>query len=227
MLRRALIPLILLVLSGVAAEAQEILTAERFLASVADTYGTIRDYQAHIAISSSTATMEGTIIHKAPNLIRIDFSSPEEQVIAYNGDTLTVYLPEYRAVLSQSISSGGSRSGATLASKQGLSILRRNYTVAYTVGPDPVPLADGSQEQVVKLSCTSRSSSEGFRTLTLSVDPKSLLIRRIEGTTIADETLVFDFTKIVLNQGIPEAKFAYDSPASANMYNNFLFKDTD
>jgi hypothetical protein len=47
------------------------------------------------------------------------------------------------------------------------------------------------------------------------------------GRTIADESLAFDFTEIKLDQGIPEARFAYDSPASANLYNNFLFKDTD
>ncbi len=224
---RAFIPFLLALSLAAHSSAQEILTAENFLASVADVYGPIKDYSADIVITSGESVMDGALIHKSPNLLRIDFVSPKDQVISYNGDTLTVYLPDYRAVLTQSVSSTGSRTGASLASKQGLSLLRKNYTVAYTVGPDPVPLDEGSAESVVKLSLVSRSASEGFSSLALSVTPGTLLIRRIEGTTIAGETVTFDFTNIVLNQGIPEARFVYDSPASANMYNNFLFKDND
>lgn len=209
------------------AGAQEILTADKFLESVGQKYAAIKDYQAKVSIVSGKASMKGVLIHKAPNLLRIDFSQPEEQAIVFNGDTLTVYLPEYRAVLSQGVQSGGSSSGAALASAKGLSMLRRNYVAAYAVGPAPVPLAEGSTEMVVKLLLSRRSLSEGFRELTLSVSPDTLLIRRIEGRTIADDSVVIDFSDIVLDQGIPEARFAYDAPASANLYNNFLFKDTN
>jgi outer membrane lipoprotein-sorting protein len=95
------------------------------------------------------------------------------------------------------------------------------------IGPGPVPLDEGSAESVVKLILTRRSVSEGFRELKLSVAPGTLLVRRIEGRTIADEQVTLNFTDIVLDQGIPEARFVYDSPASANRYNNFLFKETD
>jgi outer membrane lipoprotein-sorting protein len=77
------------------------------------------------------------------------------------------------------------------------------------------------------LRLTRRSISEGFREIILSIDPGSRLIRRIEGRTIADSLVRFDFSQIQTNQGIPEGRFLYDSPASANLYNNFLFRDTD
>ncbi|GAB1482383.1 outer-membrane lipoprotein carrier protein LolA [Treponema sp.] len=206
---------------------QDILTADRFLASVGDRYALIKDYQAKIVIRSANTEMRGSLIHKNPNLLRIDFSQPEEQVIVFNGDTLTVYLPEYRAVLSQTVVSDKKASGANLATAQGLAILRRAYAAAYLSGPDPVALDANGPDLVVKLALTRRNLSEGFRELTLSVSPETLLIRRIEGRTIADESLRFDFTEIKVDQGIPEARFAYDSPASANLYNNFLFKETD
>jgi outer membrane lipoprotein-sorting protein len=207
--------------------AQEILTADRFLANVGERYGKITDYQAKIVITTAKAVMKGTIMFKTPQLMRLDFSQPEEQVISFNGDTLTVYLPEYRAVLSQNVTVGSKTGGATLASPQGLTILRRNYMGAYSKGPDPVPLDPGSAEKVIKLSLSRQSLSEGFRELQLSISGDSLLIRRIDGRTIADETVRFDFTDIVVNQGLPDARFVYDSPASANLYNNFLFKDSD
>ena len=222
------IALVALLLSGaLSVQAQDILTADSYLAQAGDRYAAIQDYQAKIGIRSAAVEMKGTIIHKNPKLLRIDFSQPEEQVIAFNGDVLTVYLPEYRAVLSQSVATDSEASAASLASAQGLSMLRRNYAAAFTSGPDPVPLEQGSSELVVQLTLTRRSLSEGFREIKLSVSPATKLIRRIEGRTIADDFVQFDFTDIKLDQGIPEARFAYDSPASANLYNNFLFKDTD
>ncbi|AEJ18624.1 LolA family protein [Gracilinema caldarium] len=206
---------------------QEILTAEKYLAQVAETYSGIKDYSAKITVSTGKTDMYGTIIYKNPNLVRIDFTKPEEQVIAYNGETLTVYLPEYRAVLSQTTSASGGTSGAGLASAQGLGLLRRNYNSAYTTSPDPVPLDQGSLELVIKLTLTRRTVSEGFRELKISIHPETKLIRRIEGVTLAGETIIFNFTDIKLNQGIGESRFAYDSPASANVYNNFLFKESE
>jgi outer membrane lipoprotein-sorting protein len=80
---------------------------------------------------------------------------------------------------------------------------------------------------VVRLRLTRRSVSEGFREIILSIDPNTRLIRRMEGRTIADGEVRFDFTNVRINQGIPEQRFIYDSPPSANMYHNFLFRDTD
>jgi outer membrane lipoprotein-sorting protein len=221
--------LFLFLLIGPKLAAQEIVTAERFLESVSERYGGIRDYEARIAIRSGNTNMYGMVSHLAPSFLRIDFTTPAEQVIVFDGELLTVYLPEYRAVLNQVVSTGRrpGASGASLASAQGLILLRRNYVSAFVTGPEPVPLEEGSDEMVVKLRLTRRSISEGFREIILSVDPAARLIRRIEGRTIADGLVRFDFSQIQINQGIPEGRFLYDSPASANLYNNFLFRDTD
>jgi outer membrane lipoprotein-sorting protein len=209
--------------------SQEIITAERYLEMVSERYGIVRDYEANIVIHSGSSEMLGTVSHLGPNFLRIDFTRPSEQVIVSNGEQLTVYLPEYRAVLNQNITQGrrSASSGASLASAQGLTLLRRNYVPSFITGPDPVPLDSGSQESVVKLRLTRRSVSEGFREIILHINPDTMLIRRIEGRTIADGLVQFDFTNIKINQGIPEQRFIYDSPASANVYNNFLFRDTD
>jgi outer membrane lipoprotein-sorting protein len=206
---------------------QEIVTAERFLERVSDKYATFNDYEARIVIRSGNVEMFGNLSHKRPDLLRIDFSTPAEQVIVFNGEMLTVYLPEYRAILNQSVSSGNRSSGANLATAQGLTLLRRNYAAAFITGPDPVPLDDNSREKVVKLRLTRRYGSEGFREIVLSVDPVNLFIRRMQATTIAEGNIQFDFSNIKTNQSIPDQRFIYDSPASANLYNNFLFRNTE
>jgi len=208
--------------------SQEIITAERYLEMVSERYGGVRDYEAHIAIRSGTSDMQGNVSYLTPNFLRIDFTRPAEQVIVFNGELLTVYLPEYRAVLNQSITpSRRPSSGAGLATAQGLALLRRNYIPTFVTGPEPVPLDANSQEQVVKLRLSRRTISEGYRELILNINPETRLIRRIEGRTIADVNVQFDFTNIKTNQGIPELRFIYDSPASAYVYNNFLFRDAD
>ncbi|WP_461246647.1 LolA family protein [Treponema sp. R6D11] len=228
MLKRWLSLLLLLGLSISALFGQEIITAEKYLEMVSETYGSIRDYEAHIVIRTGNTEMIGNLSHLSPSFLRIDFSKPAEQAIVFNGELLTIYLPEFKAVLSQNVNqTRRGTSGAGFATAQGLNMLRRNYVPSFVTGPNPEPLENNSRERVVKLRLTRRSISEGFREIILSINPDSRLIRRIEGKTIAEGDLRFDFTSIKVNQGIPELRFLYDSPASANMYNNFLFRDTD
>jgi len=214
----------LLVLNFSLLFGQEIITAERYLEIVSEHYGTIRDYEASIVIRSGNSDMTGTISHLSPSFLRIDFTRPSDQVIVFNGELLTIYLPEYRAVLNQSVNQ---TRGPSIATAQGLRLLRNNYVPSYETGPNPVPLDANSRENVIKLRLTRRSLSEGFREIILSINPDTRLIRRIEGRTIADGDVRFDFTNTRVNLGIPEQRFIYDAPATANLYNNFLFRDTD
>jgi outer membrane lipoprotein-sorting protein len=206
------------------AAADDILTADQFFSQVSDHYVQISDYEAKIAITAGkNAPMTGTIIYKTPSLLRIDFISPPDQVIAFDGETLQVYIPSLRAILSQTTTGKSGAGGASLASKEGLAMMRRSYSVAYETGPAAVPLDQGSTEMVVRLNLSRKSVSEGFRTLKLSIAADTKLIRRIEGWTLSGDYFVFDFTGIKLNQKLADTRFIYDSPASANVYGNFLF----
>ncbi len=207
--------------------AQEIITADRYLRSVGENYTGVADYEARISIRSGNTDMHGVISFRNPSLLRIDFIEPANQVISFNGDTLTVYLPSpVNATLSQSVK-GSSAGGASIATPQGLVLLTRNYNAAFVTGPDPEPIEEGSEEMVVKLRLTRRSVNEGFREIILDISPDTKLIRRIEGRTLTNNIVRMDFTGIMLNQGIPEQRFVYDSPSSANMYYNFLFNESE
>jgi outer membrane lipoprotein-sorting protein len=224
------IPFLFVLAAGVSALfGQEIVTAERYLETVSERYGSVRDYEAHIVIRSGSSEMTGNVSYLTPSFLRIDFIRPADQVIVFNGELLTVYVPEARAVLNQTVtqSKRSPAAGASIASAQGIMLLRRNYVPSFVTGPEPVPLESNLTEPVVKIRLTRRSVSEGFREIILSISPETKLIRRVEGRTIAETDLRFDFTNIKINQGIPEQRFIYDSPASANLYNNFLFRDSE
>jgi outer membrane lipoprotein-sorting protein len=212
----------LLLVSGFfALEGQEILTAGRYLEQVSEYYSSMRDYAAQISIQNGTTRMNGTLYHRSPYFLRIDFAGG--QIILYNGEALLVYLPGDGAILSQSAKD---QETASLATSRGLTLLIRNYIPAYAVGPNPVPLEEGSGERVIKLKLARRSPSEGFSEIILDIIPDSKLIRRITGRTNTGATVRFDFTGIRLNQGIPEQRFIFDAPAATTMYENFLFKDS-
>jgi outer membrane lipoprotein-sorting protein len=186
---------------------QEIITAERYLEMVSDNYSSIRDYEAVITIRSGNYDMSGNVSYLSPSFMRIDFTRPSEQVIVFN-----VYLPDFRAVLNPNINRRLGTFGVGMASSQGLSFLRRNYVSSFVTGSNPELLDGEPGERVVKLRLTRRSVSEGFREIILSINPETKLIRRIDGRTIGEGILRFDFTSIRLNVGIPEARFAYETP---------------
>ena len=210
--------------------SQEIITADRFLESVSERYAGIRDYEAHVVIRSGNTDMVGNLSFLNPFFLRIDFTRPQEQVLVFNGELLSIHIPELRAVLNQSVTPvrrTTSVAGASMASAQGLQLLRRGYVPTFVTGPEPVPLDERTPERVVKLRLTRRLASEGFREIILSINPETQLIRRIEGRTIADALVRFDFTNIRTNLGIPEQRFIFESPATANLFNNFMFRDSE
>lgn len=205
--------------------AQEMLTADQFFSRLAENYTSVSDYAADVQITAGQQPMQGILLFKSPTLLRIDFSQPADQVIVFDGKILLVYLPQYRAVLRQDAGDQGvSLGSATLASKEGLSLMRRNYTIGWDHSPNPEPIDPGSDEQVYRLMLSRKSVSEGYKNIRLSVSPDTMLIRRLEGWTVSNDKIVFDFQNIKVNQGIDADKFAYDAPASANVYNNFLFQ---
>ncbi|MEL3905958.1 MAG: outer membrane lipoprotein carrier protein LolA [Treponema sp.] len=214
---------------NIAVFSQSITTAGVFFAGVSEQYGSLSDYTADITISTGTGsrqqTMNAQVYFKRPNRLRIDFSKPNEQVILFTGETLTIYVPAYRMVLSQTMEKDSAAASANIGTPQGLALLKRSYTIAYETGAAPQPLEEGSSEQAVVLALNRRSASETFRTIRLLVSPDTKLIRRIEAWPISGSKITFDFSRYRLNTGIPDSRFLYDIPPNADMMNNFLFEN--
>ncbi|MDR1786013.1 MAG: outer-membrane lipoprotein carrier protein LolA, partial [Spirochaetaceae bacterium] len=110
----------LVMLSPLGAQNQ-ILTASAFFKQVSDYYGGIRDMEATVQITVQKSVMSAKLSYKRPDLLRMDFTSPKDQVLVFNGETLTIYLPGSSAILNQSASR--TSEGAHLATPQGLSLM--------------------------------------------------------------------------------------------------------
>lgn len=216
-----------------AAFAQEIITANEYFKTIADKYGSIKDYQAKVAITISNGesrnktetNMAAKLTYLSPDKVRFDFSEPQEQVIVFNGETLTIYLPGSAAVLTQNANTDDNAKATNLATSEGLSLMRRYYSVSYETSQEAVPLDEDSEENVVRLMLWRRTTSEAFRYIKLSITPETKMIRRVEAVTPTNITYKIDFSDYEVNQGLTAQRFSYDIPSAANSYDNFMFSE--
>ncbi|MBR4998570.1 MAG: outer membrane lipoprotein carrier protein LolA [Clostridia bacterium] len=208
---------------GTSVFAQNITTASAYFKSVSEYYGTLKDYEVDFEIKMDKQETAGVLSFKAPDLLRMDYTNPKEQVIVFNGELLTVYLPNSSAVLQQQVQDN--ESAVSLSTPQGLALLSRYYTVAYETGQNAEPLEEGSDEMVIKFILSRKSTAEAFRYIKIAVTASSNLIRRIEAVTPKGEEFIFNFYDYKLDQGISDQRFIYDAPPSANNINNFLFSE--
>ena len=222
-MKKTLVFSVLLLVSTVF--AQSITTASAYFKTISEYYGSLKDYEADFEIVVGKTESAGKLSFKTPDLLRMDYSNPQEQVICFNGDTLTIYLPDSSAALQQQVTPGSTGGAANHSTPQGLSLMSRYYTVAYETSQNAEPLDEGSDEMVVKFILTRKSASEAFRYIKIAVSESTKLIRRIEAVTPKGEEFIFNFFDYKLNQNLTEQRFIYEAPSSANNYNNFLFSE--
>ena len=203
--------------------AQNITTASAYFKTISDYYAGLKTYEAEFDFIQDKTVMAGHISFKSPDLLRLDFSNPQEQVFVYSSNMLTIYLPGAAAVLQQQVSSDSS--GASMATPQGLNLLNRYYTVSYETSQNPEPLDDDSDEMVIKLILYKRSTAEAFKKIKLCISADTKLIRRVEALPNIGEPLIMNFFDYKLNPEITDQRFIYDAPSSANNYNNCLFSE--
>jgi outer membrane lipoprotein-sorting protein len=201
-------------------QAAEIVSAEKFFSALSANFGKLKDYEAAITITQGKSVSRGKLSYKSPIYLRIDFDDPPKQVLNFDGEKLTFYSPANEVILEQKYKKKTPGQIEGMMTSQGLSIMSRNYSIAYLSGPAAVPLDESSRDMVVKLKLSSRGAT-GYSQMILSV--KDSLIRRVEGTQSSGEKVVMDFGAIRINQGVPDSRFVYDAPPYANVIQDWLF----
>ena len=201
-------------------QSAEIVSAEKFFGGLSASFAKVKDYEAAVTITQGKNNSRGKISYKSPMYLRIDFDDPPKQVLNFDGEKLTFYSPANEVILEQRYKKKSPSQVEGMMTSQGLTIMQRNYSIAYVTGPAPVPLDDISREMVVKLKLTSRGAT-GYSQMIVSV--KDSLIRRMEGTQSSGEKVVMDFSNVRTNQGVPESRFKYDAPPYANVIQDWLF----
>ena len=236
--------------------ARELVTATVLFDEVARRYADIRDYQADVVMARrrigrvaddgvqagatwcgsrqrevELSRWEGALSFKDPDLLRIDFTVPAGQVLVSDGAMLTIYMPALDYIIEQRLTPAATPAAASLppslaASAPGLRFLRANYGIAYERGPDPVPLGDGSPQQVIRLLLERRVPEEAFETIEVAVGD-DMLIRCIVGEYRSGDRVAIEFRAVRINRSIPDARFRYEPPPDANVYRDLLLGEAD
>lgn len=196
-------------------------TAATFFSRVSDRYTSINNYVANITIKSGKTVQSGILRYRKPNFVRVDFFSPRGQFILFANDMLNVYLPQMDVVLSQKAE--GSNSGASLGTASGLSLMKRSYVISFEKDSRPHPLYEGSREMAIILTMERRNGSEPFRRLRVMINPETSLIRRIEGTPVMGDDVIFDFLDYKINPGVPGSFFVFEAEHATTILNDFLY----
>ncbi|NIZ19625.1 LolA family protein [Entomospira culicis] len=201
--------------------AQE--SADAFFQRVSDRYAKIEDYDAAVRIQRGERIEFGRLRYKSPNLLRLDYTAPSGQILVVSENKVELYLPRSGVVMEQVLPAQSDAEVMGL-SGNGLRLLRENYFISFSNNGQPEPLESGSAERVVKLSLKWRVNAEGFRSLEISVNPETLLIRRITGITSLFENIRYDFTNITINRGMNSSIFVFtpEEGQSVVRYPNFL-----
>ena len=205
-MRKSIILSLVLLCCATAGLSAQITTASAYFKAISEYYASLKDYEVDFQITINKKETSGSLSFLAPNFVRMDYVEPANQVICFNGDNLTMYLPETGAVMQQE------PEGASAKTSMGLSLLSRYYTVSYESGQAAVPLDEYSDEKVVNLVLYRRSSNEAFRVIKLSINPTTKLIRRVVATTPRGDVYTFNFTDYKLNTKMSEQRFVYDPP---------------
>jgi len=154
--------------------------AQDIFARVSQTYAKVVDFTCSIRITKNNVTQTGVLFYSNRNLLKIEFYSPSGQEVLVDRERLQIYIPSQGIILEQSFKD----TAAGLLSSGGLSLLKQNYDVSFDqVGI--VPLDPGSGARVYKLHLEPPVSvREGFKYLTLSINPDTNMIVRIEAKNL-------------------------------------------
>ncbi len=223
--------LIILLITPILLFSQQ--TAGDFFKTVSANYSEIEAYTANFKFTSGVRNniiQEGVLSYKSPNLLRLDYTSPENQVLNVNSLKMTLYVPAHRTVFEQTINSEEEAGALKMSglTSQGLALFNSNYSISYLTGPEIEVLSEENPEEVYKLRLLPRKSkaSEPFRQIIMSITPEGF-IRRLETLSRADEMMILDVVNINTEVELTESDFEYESPATATLLTDFLFTPGD
>jgi len=206
-------------------------TAGDFFETISNKYAEIEAYTASFKFTTGirgNIIQEGTIYYKSPNLLRLDYTNPENQVFCVNSRKLSIYVPAHGTLFEQTINS--EEDALTLETSgftsQGLALFNSNYSISYVNGPNLEVLDDDNPEEVYKLRLVPRKFSEPFSRIIMSITSDGF-IRRLVSTTRTDEEIILDIVDIDVNANIDSKYFDYDAPPTATTLTDFLFTNEE
>lgn len=217
--------LFILMLSPAMLFSQE--TAGEFFTKISNNYAELEAYTANFKFTSGIngdIVQEGSLAYMSPNLLRLDYTNPKDQVLCINSTVMSLYVPSEGTLFEQQINSEEDAEALDVSglTSQGLTLFKMNYSVSYLNSPALESLDEENPEEVYKLRLYPRKSAEPFKKIILSISVDGY-IRRIESLKRDEELIILDIVDIKTDVELASTLFDYDAPPTATTIKDFLF----
>jgi outer membrane lipoprotein carrier protein len=169
--------------------------------------------------SDTVQQVEGDVLFRKPDLMRLTHKLPEKQTIVSDGTWLWVYRPSTNQVIQTRLDAW--RKNEPLAKGlldfgRSADLLKRYAAVLSTVS---APGADGYRTFVVTLTPkpAERTSADADFTLTLKASTKDYFPYEAS-LKVGRASIRSTFTNVKLNPELPDATFRFSPPAGADVF---------
>lgn len=197
----SLVPLMIFLLCSVAFA----ITSEKLALKVEEKYRSFRDLSMDFTKTLKSEIFEtekktkGKMYLKNPDKFRIE---TKEEIIVTDGEFLWNYSEENEQVLKSRLD----RSKNIFKPNQYLSNFRKEYN-AKLAGEEKI-----DKTECYKLVLTPKEEDSFITKMTIWIDKKTLLAKKLEYQDSNDNHITLIFDKIKTNQGIKDSKFVFKAP---------------
>jgi len=181
------------------------ITSEKLAAQVEEKYRSFKDLSMNFTKTLKSEIFEtekktkGKMYLKNPDKFRIE---TKEEIIVTDGKFLWNYSEENEQVLKSRLD----RSKNIFKPNQYLSNFRKEYK-AKSTGEEKI-----DKTECHKLVLTPKEEDSFITKMTIWIDQKNLLAKKLEYQDSNDNEITLIFDKIKTNQGIKDSKFVFKAP---------------
>jgi outer membrane lipoprotein carrier protein len=177
-------------------------------AAVQARYETVKDFSATFTqtyeggVLRRKAREQGTVSVKKPGRMRWDYTSPEKKLFVSDGKTMFMYFPADRQVMRNPVPAEDEATSAVLF-LMGKGNVTRDFSASYVDSPD---------ENVYALRLEPRRRQAEYDWLELTVDRKTLQIRKLTAGDAQGGRSTFEFSNFKENTGLADKMFQFSIP---------------
>lgn len=211
--------------SLITAQEFEFVTVSDVVKEVKNRFADVDSYSATFTIQStkgsSTVVQKGTVRSLKPNMLRVDFTSPENQKVVSDGERMWIYIPSLNVVAEQDLKEDKTTTFSA-TSEVGLRRLFNKYHYKFASKEQPKLLEDGKKYYILDLK--QKESRSGYKTLTLWIT-EDYIITRAVGETSSGKNVEIEFNNIDMTTKLAKGMFKFEVPANARTIKNPMISE--
>lgn len=201
--------------ASLAAQSPSVPTADATARDIQRKYDRVTDFSADFVhayrggVLRQQATERGKVLVKKPGRMRWEYTAPERKLFVSDGRKIYSYVPQDKQVVVGTMPRDEQASSPALF-LTGKGDLVRDFNVAFDKVAEAPP---GS----LALKLTPKRPEPEYESLTLVVEPKTLVLQMLITLDAQGGRSVFTFTNLKENVGLADSQFVFQMPANVDV----------